>query len=132
MTVTQGPLVMTTAAVTRIRGSRRPGPILIGAIIAVVFIIVAVIGLHGMDAMKRRTRLLSEGMSQQQVEEILGAPLLKLPRSQHGTGELLVWTDHYWQIEVVIDEDGNLMTYSCVPANSAFRRTQKKLSSLFQ
>ena len=36
------------------------------------------------------------------------------------------------QLDVVIDGDGRVLWYRCVPANSAYRRAQSKLSSLLQ
>lgn len=85
----------------------------------------------GMNRLKNRSQEIANGMPREQVEEILGEPYLSLPRS-NGNGDLLAWTDIYWQVDVLIDGDGRVVWCRCVPANSAFRRTQSKISSLFQ
>ena len=99
----------------------------------VVFLVVsAAFFVYSMQALKRRSQQISIGMPRERVEEILGAPYLDLPKGPRGRGELLVWTDDFWQVDVVIDEDDQVVTYRCVPANSWYRITQSKLSSLLK
>lgn len=87
---------------------------------------------HRMHILKNRSLKISSGMPRDQVEELLGKPYLILPKIPKGSGDVMVWTDHIWQVDVVIDGNGKVLWCSCVPANSAYRRTQSKLSSLFQ
>ena len=72
------------------------------------------------------------GMPQAQVEELLGAPYLELPRQAPADGKLFVWTDVFWQVDILVDGDGRVVTCRCIPANSAYRRTQSRIASLFQ
>jgi hypothetical protein len=85
----------------------------------------------GMNRLKNLSQQISAGMPREQVEELLGEPRVTLPVSD-GSGELLVWVDSYWQVDVRIDNDGRVVLCRCVPSNSWFRNTQSRLSSLFR
>jgi hypothetical protein len=97
----------------------------------VALLVMAVFVFTGMNHLKNRSQQVSSGMPRAEVEDLLGEPYLSLPRS-NGDGELLVWTDIYWQVDVLIDGNGRVLWCRCVPANSWYRITQSKLSSLFQ
>lgn len=86
---------------------------------------------HGMNHLKNLSQQISSGMPRAEVEEILGEPRVNLLVAD-GSGELLSWVDIYWQVDVRIDNDGRVVMCRCVPANSWFRSTQSRLSSLFQ
>jgi hypothetical protein len=73
--------------------------------------------------LKGRVSLISAGMTRAEVESILGRPELSLDRAPPGTGELLVWVDQLWQVEVVLDGDGLVVRSGCVPSDSFLQRT---------
>lgn len=97
----------------------------------VALLVMAAFVFTGMNRLKNRSQEISSGMPREQVEEILGEPYLSLPRS-NGNGDLLVWTDIYWQVDVLIDGDGRVLWCRSVPANSWFRVTQSRISSMFE
>ncbi len=97
----------------------------------VVLLGMTVFVISGMNRLKSRSQQISNGMPRAEVEELLGEPTLSLARS-NGSGDLLVWTDMYWQVDVLIDGDGRVLRVRCVPANSWFRITQSRLWSLFE
>jgi len=98
----------------------------------VALLVAAGFAINRTHILKDRSQKISSGMPREQVEELLGKPYLVLPKGPRGTGELLVWTDNFWQVDVVIDEQDQVVTCRCVPANSWYRITQSKLSSLLQ
>lgn len=99
--------------------------------IALFVLTFAVFATYSINAVARHSHQIKVGMPQDEVEEILGTPYLHLPKGKNATGELLVWSDMFWQLDVVIGDEKQVLRYRLVPANSAFRRTQSKLSRLF-
>jgi hypothetical protein len=73
--------------------------------------------------LKGRLTLISAGMTRAEVESILGRPVLSLDRAPPGTGEVLVWVDQLWQVDVILDGDGLVVRSSCVPSDSFLQRT---------
>lgn len=100
-------------------------------VVLAVLLIAVPISRDRMNTLQSRSQRIMSGMPRDQVEELLGAPYLTL-QSTDGSHELLVWTDMFWQVDIRIDPDGHVLQCQCIPANSAYRRTQAKLSPLFQ
>lgn len=100
----------------------------LGAFILVV-IVVLVFALR--EGLKSRSARISVGMPSELVEEILGTPVLTLPRTG-GRGYLLVWTDQLWQLDVTTGRDGRVESVGCMPSDSMFRRTMRDFTSLFK
>src|SRR5438270_484918 len=76
---------------------------------------------RGQD-LKSRSAVISVGMPREQVEGILGTPVLVLKRTA-GRGFLLSWVDQFWQVDVLTDPDGRVESTECVPSNSFYRGT---------
>jgi hypothetical protein len=81
----------------------------------------------GGQDLKARLGLVSSGMTREQVEELFGPPALELPILNR-KGRVLVWTDMRWQVDVTLDGESRVIKCSYVPANSAYRRMQKRLT----
>ena len=79
--------------------------------------------------LRSRSAPISEGMPREQVVDILGTPDLTLRRSS-GKGECLVWTDQFWQVDVLTGPDGRVESIGCMPSDSAYRRTIGRLTGL--
>jgi hypothetical protein len=79
-----------------------------------------------------RTRLaqVSVGMRREQVERILGRPEIALNRARPGTGKLLVWVDQLWQVEVVVDGEGRVVSTAWTRSNSLYWGTVGRLIDL--
>jgi hypothetical protein len=104
--------------------------LLIAVPLVVVLLLVAVTVLllaHGQD-LKSRSTLIAVGMPREQVEGILGPPVLVLPRTA-GRGFALVWTDQLWQVDVLIGPDGRAESIGYMPSDSLYRRTVGRLFS---
>ena len=80
---------------------------------------------RGQD-LKSRSTLLSVGMPREQVEQILGQPVGVLRRSA-GRGAALIWTDQFWQVDVLTGPDGRAESIGCIPSDSFYRRTVGRL-----
>ena len=78
--------------------------------------------------LKSRLALVSVGMTRAQVEDILGPPVLTLPRTG-GRGTGLIWTDQLWQVDVYTGRDDRVELTGCKPSDSAYRRTVGRLFS---
>jgi hypothetical protein len=76
--------------------------------------------------LKTRSALISAGMSREQIEEILGPPVVVLGRAS-GKGEALIWVDQLWQLNVRTDPDGRVESVEYVPSDSLYRRTLGRL-----
>ena len=107
--------------------ARLPRLTLWGFIVALL--VMAAFFFTGMNRLKNLSQQISGGMPREQVEDLLGEPRLTMLVSD-GSGELLVWVDAYWQLDVRVDNDGRVVLCRCVPSNSWFRNTQSRLSSL--
>jgi len=79
-----------------------------------------------------RTRLarISVGMPRARVEAILGRPELVLRRAPPATGELLVWVDQFWQVDVTVDGDGKVIRTKSMRSDSLYWRTIGRLTDL--
>lgn len=79
-----------------------------------------------------RTRLvrIPIGMPRAEVEAILGRPALALRRAKPGTGQLLVWVDQLWQVDVGIDGDGKVIETKWSRSDSLYWRTVGRLVDL--
>jgi hypothetical protein len=79
-----------------------------------------------------RTRLarVSDGMSRQDVEAILGRPEVVLPFSKPATGQVLLWVDQLWQVEVRMDRNGKVTSTKWTRSQSLYWRTLGRLIDL--
>jgi hypothetical protein len=78
------------------------------------------------QALKSRAALIAVGMPREQVEDILGPPVLVLHRTG-GRGFLLCWVDQFWQVDVLTDPDGRVESIGYMPSDSFYRRTVGRL-----
>jgi hypothetical protein len=83
---------------------------------------------RGQD-LKSRSALITVGMPREQVEDILGPPVVFLNRPA-GRGVVLLWADQLWQVDVVLGPDGRAESVGCVPSDSFCRRTLGRLLPL--
>ena len=97
---------------------------------ALILATLAVILLTRGHDLKARLALVSPGMTREQVEGVLGPPLLVMRKGPTGTGDALVWVDQLWQVDVVIGPDGRVIRCGCTPSDSLFRRTVGRVISL--
>lgn len=72
-------------------------------------------------SLEARLSLIQVGMNQTQVETILGGSQLTLPRATR-PGSLRVWTDQFWQVDILFDGNNQVESVRQQPANSATRR----------
>jgi hypothetical protein len=80
------------------------------------------------QGLKSRSALISVGMPREQVEEILGRPVIVLSRSG-GKGAALIWVDQLWQVTVRTGPDGRVEDIEYAPSDSLYRRTVGRLLS---
>ncbi len=73
-----------------------------------------------------RMKLISPGMTRRQVEELLGPPVLVLPRQPAGSGEALCWVDQFVQVDVVTGSDDRVTRVGHKPSDSAYHRTMNR------
>ena len=78
-----------------------------------------------------RAALISPGMPREEVETILGPPVVELGRAD-GQGRLLAWVDQLWQVDVRIGPDGRVESVRRVPSDSAYRRGVRWFTSLYR
>jgi hypothetical protein len=83
------------------------------------------------QGLKSRLGLISVGMPRDQVESILGPPVVILGRAS-GKGSALIWVDQLWQVDVLTGPDGRTESMSCVPSDSLLRRTVGRVIALPQ
>ena len=95
-------------------------------VIALVFVFVN----HRFGHFPRRCALIKPGATAADVEEVLGPAYLTLQR-HGGRGELFVWTDLFWQVDVYTNENDEVVDLRCVPANSWYRRLEARVSATF-
>jgi hypothetical protein len=100
--------------------------------VALVVLLLAAVGVlllaRGQD-LKSRSALISVGMPREQVEDLLGPPVLVMKRTG-GRGTLLCWVDQFWQLDVRTGPDGRVESVDCVPSDSLYRRTVGRLIPL--
>jgi hypothetical protein len=83
---------------------------------------------RGQD-LKSRSALIAVGMPREQVEGLLGPPVVALKRTA-GRGAGLYWVDQFWQVDVLTGPDGRVESVDCKPSNSFYRRTVGRLIPL--
>jgi hypothetical protein len=83
---------------------------------------------RGQD-LKARAALIAIGMPREQVEDLLGPPVVVLPRTG-GKGAALIWVDQLWQVAVRTGPDGRVEAVECTPSDSLVRRTVGRLIAL--
>jgi len=98
-------------------------------LVALVLVAVAVVLLARSHDLKSQSARISVGMPREQVEEILGPPVLVLHRTG-ARGFLLSWVDQFWQVDVLTDPDGRTESIGCNPSDSLYRRTVGRLIGL--
>ena len=76
--------------------------------------------------LKSRSELISVGMPRERVEEILGPPVGVLRRTA-GRGTALIWTDQFWQVDVLTGPDGRAESIGCMRSDSLYNRTIGRL-----
>lgn len=69
-----------------------------------------------------RLSMVSPGMTRSQVESLFGPPALFLRDRRPGSGGTLVWVDQLWQVDVILDQDGNVVRSGCTRSYSALNR----------
>jgi hypothetical protein len=79
--------------------------------------------------LKSRSAVIAVGMPREQVEDLLGPPVLALNRTG-GRGVALVWVDQLWQVDVLFGPDGRAESIGCKPSDSFLRRTVGRLLPL--
>jgi hypothetical protein len=84
---------------------------------------------RGQD-LKASSALVSVGMTREQVEDILGPPVIFLPKGPTGTGDALLWADMFWQVDVVIGPDSRVIRCGCTRSDSLYWRTVGRLITL--
>ena len=77
-----------------------------------------------------RVAMVSVGMPRAEVVSILGRPEVVLNRAKHGTGQVLFWVDQLWQVEVVVDGDGRVVSSRSTRSDSLYWRTVGRLTDL--
>jgi hypothetical protein len=98
-------------------------------LVILLLVAVAVFLLAGGQNLKSRSAMISVGMPREQVEEILGPPVLVLDRTG-GRGSALAWVDQLWQVDVLFGPDGRAESVGCMPSDSFVRRTVGRLIPL--
>ncbi len=98
-------------------------------LIGLFLVAVAVLLCADAQDLKSRSGRISVGMPREQVEGILGPPVVVLRRPA-GRGAALVWVDQFWQVDVVTGPDGRAESVGCVPSDSLYRWTVGRLISL--
>ncbi len=98
-------------------------------VVAVCFSFMA-FGFYRIDDLKRRSLQITNGMQREQVEEILGEPYMSLKVQSDESAQMLIWIDNFWQVDVRVDGNDQVVMCRRMPAHSAFRRTQSRISSL--
>jgi hypothetical protein len=107
--------------------------LLIGVPMVVLLLVAAgVFLLTRVEDLKARSARITVGMPREQVENLLGPPVLTLPRSAGGGrlgrgGDVLVWVDQFWQVDVVTGPDGLVESVGSMPSDSFYRRTLGRL-----
>lgn len=104
--------------------------LLIASPLVVLFLVaVAVYFLTLEQDLRSRSVQISIGMPREQVENILGPPVMTLPRTV-GKGAALIWVDEFWQVSVRTGPEGLVETVDCMPSDSLYRRTLGRLTGL--
>jgi hypothetical protein len=109
--------------------TRRRLLIAVPLVVLLLLAAVAVLLLARGQDLKSRSALISVGMAREEVEGILGPPVLVLHRPA-GRGAALIWTDQFWQVDVVTGPDGRAESMGCIPSDSLYRQTVGRLISL--
>ncbi len=86
----------------------------------------AVIVVGSRNGLRFRLADIKIGMTQAEVEAILGPPAIDLPRA-NGRGHLSAWVDQFWQVDVIRGPNGRVEMVSCMPSDSTFHRTIGRL-----
>ena len=105
--------------------------VITAGLVALVLAAVGVVRLALVPDLRSRAEMISIGMPREQVEELLGRPVLVLQRTG-GRGTALAWVDQLWQLDVLTGPDGRVERIGCVPSDSMLRRTMKGLKSLLR
>lgn len=79
--------------------------------------------------LKSQATLVRVGMSRAEVEAILGPPYLELDRTG-ARGTLSSWVDHFWQVDVLCDPDGQVESVGCKRSMSFYNHTVDWIKSL--
>lgn len=103
---------------------------LIGVVVVSVILLVASVGLSLRPGLKRTSEQIHLGMRRADVEVILGPPAISLGRAK-SDGHLFAWVDQFWQVTVTTDDNGRVEAVTCVPSDSAYRRTEVVVSGWF-
>jgi hypothetical protein len=108
--------------------TRRRLLIAVGLVVLLLATAASLLLAWGQD-LKSRSAVIHVGMPREQVEDILGPPVLVLPRTGE-RGFALAWVDQLWQVEVLIDRDGRVESIGYLPSDSFYRRTVGRLIGL--
>jgi hypothetical protein len=101
--------------------TRRGLLIAIPIAVFLLFVVIVLLFFRGQD-LKSRSSQIPIGMSREEVEGMLGRPVLVLPRTA-GRGFLLAWVDQFWQLDVYVGPEGRVEIVTCSSSNSLYRRT---------
>ena len=86
----------------------------------------ALIVVGSRNGLRSRLAEIKIGMTQAEVEAILGPPAINLPRTNN-RGHMSAWVDKFWQVDVITGPDGRVERLSCAPSDSAYHRTIGRL-----
>jgi hypothetical protein len=103
--------------------------LLAAPLVLLPLVAVAVLLLAGGEDLKARSARITIGMPRDQVEGILGPPVVTLHRPP-GRGEVLIWVDQLWQVSVLTGPDGRVESMEYVPSDSLLRRTMGRVVPL--
>jgi hypothetical protein len=95
-------------------------------LVVVLLAAVAVLLLARGQDLKSRSAQIAVGMPREEVEGLLGPPVLVLQRTG-GRGFLLSWVDQFWQVDVLTGPDGRVESIGYMPSDSFYRRTVGRL-----
>src|SRR5262245_20909315 len=100
-------------------------------LVVLLLVAAAVLFLARGDDLQARAARTSMRMTREEVEAILGPPVLVLNRTG-GRGVASVWVDQFWQVEVRTVPDDRVEVIERRPSDSFVRRTVGRLVPLPQ
>jgi hypothetical protein len=109
--------------------TRRRLLVSVSSVVLLLVITTAVFLLARGPDLKTRAAQISVGMSREQVEDMLGPPVVVLPRTG-GRGAALIWVDQFWQVDIRTGPNGQVESVDYMPSDSLYRRTVGRVISL--
>lgn len=103
---------------------------MIGLVVVSVVLFATAVAMSLRPGLRRISEKIHPGMDRADIELVLGPPAVCLGRAK-SDGHLLAWVDQFWQVTVTTDDNGHVEAVTCVPSDSAYRRTEVMVSSWF-